>query len=168
MIYLCRSLAALWHWPRGHRVGVGPDDIAIGHAREQTPMLIALAGVMAVETALIAVLLPWPWLHVLDALALLQVLAIAATGVTHPHVLTRTDLILRDGTTKELRIPLSTIATVRVDRRTHRRVPGELSLPVGNQTDVLLVLTDATRIRFRADDPRAAVSALAAAGSNPA
>ncbi|MCT2588039.1 hypothetical protein [Actinophytocola gossypii] len=168
MTFLLRTFAALWPWLRGRRIGVGPDDIAIGHAREQTPMLIALAGVLAVETALLAVLVPWPWLHLLDVLALLQVLGIAAAGVVHPHVVTRTELVLRDGPTKELRIPLTTIDAVRVDPRTHRERPGELSFPIGNQTDILVELHDTTRVRFRADDPRAAVNAIAAAASTRA
>lgn len=181
MTYMLRSFAALWHWLRRHRVGVGPGDIAIGHARERTPMLLALAGVLALETAVVGLLVPWPVVHVLDALALLQVLGIAAVEVTYPHVVRHEELVLREGATFELRVPLAAITAVRVERRSHtgrvRRLTGqELSIAVANQTDVLVVLSEpvpvpggeATRIRFRADDPRVAVNAIAAAVPNHA
>ncbi|GAB3468840.1 hypothetical protein [Actinophytocola sediminis] len=176
MTGVARSFAALWHWLRGRRVGVGHGDVAIGHARERTPMLLALAGVLALETAVVGLLVPWPVVHVLDAVALLQVLAIAAVEVTYPHVVGRTELVLRDGATFALRVPLAVVTAVRVQRRYHtgrarQLVDGELTVAVNNQTDVLVTLSEpipvaggeATRIRFLADDPAAAVSAIAAA-----
>lgn len=171
-----RPYVALWHWLRGHRVGVGRGDVAIGHARERTPALLALAGVLALETAVVGVLVPWPIVHVLDVVALLQVLGIAAVEVTHPHVLRREELVLREGARFALRVPLGAVVSVRVEHRSHtgpaRQLAGaEVAIVVANQTDVLVTLSEpvpvlggeATRIRFRADDPRAAVSAIAAA-----
>lgn len=177
-------MRSLWWWLRRRRRGVGPDDVPIGYARDQTPMLIAMAGVLAVETAVVGLLVPWWFVHVLDVCALVQVLSVAGNLVVHPHVVTRDTLILREGGRFTVRVPLDTITGVRVDRRTRtgrtRRLDaGELSIAVGNQTDVLIELShpvrirkptgEATTIRFRADDPRAAVRALTrATAPNPA
>lgn len=141
-------------------------------------MLVAMAGLLAVETAVVGVLVPWPVVHVLDALALLQVLSIAANLVVHPHVVGRDVVLLREGGRFALRVPLDAVASVRVERRTRtgrtRQLDGaELSIAVGNQTDVLVELSRpvpvrrpdgvVTRVRFRADDPRAAVAAISGA-----
>jgi len=175
MTHILRSYVALWHWARGRRVGVGPGDVVIGHARERTPMLLALAGVLALETAVVGMLVPWPVVHVLDLVALLQVVGIAAVGVTYPHVVGRDDLVVRDGSVFELRVPLTLVVAVRVAARSHtgrarQLVDGELVVAVNNRTEVLVILSRPVgavgRVRFLADDPAAAVSAIAAAAPN--
>lgn len=162
-------MRSLWLWARGRQDGVGQDDVAIGYAREQLPFLVALACVLAVETAVVGLLVPWWWIHVLDAIALLQVLAIAAGLVTHPHVLTPDALVLRDGRRTVLTIPRAAIAGARAERtyhggRTRQRDEDELRLVIGNQTDVLLLLDPPLdgirRVRFRVDDARAALTAV--------
>ncbi|GAA1970981.1 hypothetical protein [Amycolatopsis minnesotensis] len=179
--YQARSFADLWWWVRGRRHGVGAGDLALGHSRDRAPMLLALAGLLCVETAAVGLLVPWPVVHVLDALALLQVLAIVATGVTRPHVLRPGELVLRSGPLVELRLPLHTVIAVRADRKDHSgrsaELTGtELALPVGDRTDVTVELSTpvvvpgtegtASVIRFHADEPRAAVSAIRAALSD--
>lgn len=169
-------MKSLWWWLRGRRADVGPDDTAIGYARDQVPVALALTGVVAVESAAVGLLLRWPFLHVLDALAVLQLVSSAAALVVHPHVVGRDGLLVRDGRRFAVRVPPDAIATVRVEWRSHtgraHRVDGdELVVAVGNQTDVLVELSrpvrvrrpdgEVTRIRFRADDPRAAVAAIA-------
>lgn len=163
-------MRSLWWWLRGRRAGVGPDDLAIGYAGQQTPFLLAMAGLLAVETAVLGLLVPWPIVHVLDVLALLQVLAIAANLVVHPHVLGSDTLLLRDGGRFALRVPLAAITGIRVESRTSRkrRLDGdELSIPVGGQTTVCLELAHpvdaATRIRFHADEPRQVAAAISRA-----
>lgn len=127
----------LWLWV-GRRDDLAPGDIAMGHAREQTPTLIVLAGVLALETAVVGLLVPWPFVHVLDA-----------------------------------RIPLALVATARVERKFHsgrtvQLADGELTIVVGDQTDVLVTLSEpvttprgtAQAVRFRADDPAKAVRVI--------
>ncbi|QWF84640.1 hypothetical protein [Amycolatopsis sp. CA-230715] len=176
--YQTRSFTDLWWWVRGRKRGVGARDVALGHSRDRVPMMLALAGVVAVETAAVGLLVPWPIVHVLDALALLQILGFIATAVTRPHVLRPGELLLRSGPLIELRVPLHWVTAVRVARKDHsgRSVEltgDELALPVGNQTDVAVELstpvavpgTDdtATVVRFRADEPRAAADAIRSA-----
>jgi hypothetical protein len=168
-------MRSLWAWLRGRRADVGPDDVAIGYARDQTPFLLAMAGLLAVETAVVGFLVPWPIVHVLDVCAVLQVLGIAANLVVHPHVVGSRVLLLREGRRFTVRVPLDAITSVRAEQRTRtgrtRQLDGEeLSIAVGNQTDVLVELSRpipvrkpdgvATRIRFRADDPRHAVTVI--------
>ncbi len=127
-------------------------------------MLLVLAGLMALESAVLGLLVPWWWIHVVDVLAFLQVLGIAATLVTHPHYLTADHLVLRDGRRVVLTIPRDRIAAVRLERKYHdgktvQRDGDELRIVVGNQTDVLVQLTEPVdgvrRVRFRADEPSA-------------
>jgi hypothetical protein len=160
---------SLWLWVRGRRAGVGPEDLAIGYAEERLPFLVVLAGVLTVETAVVGLLVPWWWIHVLDVLTLVQVLAIAAGLVTHPHVLTPDTLVLRNGRRTVLVVPRAAIADARAERRYHdgrteQRDGGELRIVVGNQTDVVLLLDPPvdgmSRVRFRADDPRVALTSV--------
>ncbi|GAA1340561.1 hypothetical protein [Saccharothrix algeriensis] len=193
LLHQARGVASLWWWVRGRRQDVGPGDVALGHARDRTSMTVALAGVLAVEAAVVGFLVPWPAVHVLDALAVLQVLGVAAIAVTRPHYLHDDVLVLREGALFEVRVPLASVAAVRVDRRLHsgrtRELtarPGpeggaELSIAAGNQTDVLLVLSEpvtvadpggptgeAVAVRFRADEPHAAVAAIKTAAARAA
>ena len=158
----------LWPWVRGRRA-VGPEDLAIGYARERMPVLFVLAGLLAVESAVVGLLVPWWWVHVVDVLAFLQVLGIAATLATHPHVLTADHLVLRDGRRVVLTIPRTHIASARLARTYHdgktvQRDGDELRIVVGNQTDVLLRLSapvdGVRRVRFRADEPTVLLGAV--------
>jgi hypothetical protein len=167
------GFTALWMWIRRRRHGTGT---LIGYARDQIPTLLVLTGVLALETAVVGLLIPWWWIHVLDALALLQVLGIAAVMVTRPHYLTKDTLVLREGSTFEVRVPLASIVSARVHRKDHNGPTIELaddtlSIVIGSQTDVTLVLAEpiavkdsqVTTIRFRADEPREVVKAINAA-----
>lgn len=164
-----RGLAALWLWIRRRRTGLGPSDAAIGYGRDQIPTLFVLTGALALETAVVGLLVPWWWVHVLDVLAIAQVLGIAAVMTTTPHYLTRDTLVLREGTQFEVRVPLTSIASVRAHRKDHNgptiEIAGDtLNIVIGNQTDVTLALseplpvkdTTVSTIRFRADEPREA------------
>jgi hypothetical protein len=167
-------MRSLWWWLRRRRIDVGPDDVAIGYASAQRPFLFAMAGLLAVETAVVGLLVPWPIVHVLDVCAVLQVLSIAANLTVHPHVVGTDTLLLREGRRFALRIPLDTITAVRVESRTRtgktRQLDGdEFSIAVGSQTSLLIELArpvdvqggTATSIRFHADDPRQAAATIA-------
>jgi hypothetical protein len=188
LVHQWRTIASLWWWIRRRRQDIGPGDLALGYAREQTPMLVALAGVLCLETAIVGLLVPWPVVHVLDVLAVLQVLGIAATAVTRPHSLRDDVLILREGPLFEVHVPLASVTAVRAERKYHSgrtiQLSGqqdsadtpELSIVIGSQTDVLVTLSEpvavveangtigkAEILRFRADEPGTAVSAIKAA-----
>jgi hypothetical protein len=170
-------------WALGRRVGVGPDDAALGHSAERVPLMIAMACVLALETAVVGLLVPWPVVHVLDVCALLQVLVLLARSVTRPHVLRADSLVVRDGGAFEVVVPLRLVAAVRVLREHHtgfrsvRRDGDEVVVVAGDQTTVRLDLAEpldvvlpggvrcaATALRFHADDPAAAVAAISACG----
>lgn len=168
-------MKSLWWWLRRRRVGVGPDDVAVDYSRGQVRTMLVLCGVVVVESVAVGLLVRWPWLHVLDAFALTVVLSIAAGFAVHPHVVGRDDLLLRDGGRFAVSVPLDAIAFVHACWGSHtgrpRRIDGEeLILSVANQTDVVVELSRpvevrkpdgvVTRIRFRAEDPDAAVAAI--------
>ncbi|GAA1285194.1 hypothetical protein [Saccharothrix xinjiangensis] len=172
------GLKGLWWWLCRRRVGVGPGDVALDYARGQVRTSLVLAGVVVVEAVAVGLLVRWPWLHVLDAVALVSVLSAAAGLVVHPHVVGHDALLLRDGGRFAVRVPLDAITSVRAHWRSHTGKPrhvddGELVLSVGNQTDVHLELSRplrvrrpdglVTRISFRAEDPDTAVTAIGAA-----
>ncbi|RZQ60559.1 hypothetical protein [Amycolatopsis suaedae] len=170
---------SLWHWIRRRDHGVGPGDRAFGYASEQAPIMFALLGVIVVETTVVGFLLPWWWIHVLDGIAVVQVLAAIASLKVRPHVLRADTLVVRSGPMIHVDVPLELVVSVRAELKHHDgtstyQVRGdELCLVQGNQTDLTLELSDpvsTTRsngepllvrvLRFRADEPRAAADAI--------
>jgi hypothetical protein len=82
-------------------------------------------------------------------------------------------LFLRTGRKFEVRVPLASVATVRAERKYHsgqtvQWADDELAIVIGNQTDVLVTLSEpvttprgtAQAVRFRADEPAKAVRAI--------
>jgi hypothetical protein len=132
----------------------------------------------------LALVIPWPLVHaillVVDVYGVVVVFAIHASCVTRPHLVGADgSLRLRYGALFDLRVPGSVIASARVDRRfpdgglVRVDEDGTLDLAVGSQTTVTVELTEpvefvrplgrrgsARKLRFNADDPRAAVAAL--------
>ncbi|MFD0491788.1 hypothetical protein [Saccharopolyspora erythraea] len=165
------------------RIGVGTGDVALGHARELVPMVLALAFVLGLETAVVGLLVPWPIVHVLDVLAVLQVLSVAAVAVTRPHLVGGGRRLLRGGALFEVEVPLTLVESVRAERERHsgaaiqfadKDVP-ELHIAVGGWTDVVVKLEKAVsvtkpdgtsgmanRVRFRCDDGKNAVTKIRA------
>ncbi|MCJ1677586.1 hypothetical protein MTF65_09605 [Streptomyces sp. APSN-46.1] len=185
VLHELRACAALGRWllrrpPHGVRAG----DLAAGYTGPQTAMMYGLLFVSVIETAALAVLIPWPAVHrvvlVLDVYGILIVLAMHAACVTRPHVVGPDgSLRIRYGALFDLTVPPEAVASARVDRRypEGRLVTlsddGVLDLIVGSQTTVTLELTHplpftrplgaraaARTVRFHADDPRALVAAL--------
>jgi hypothetical protein len=148
-------------------------------------MLVAVACVLGLETAVVGLLVPWPVVHVLDLCAVVQVLAVMATWVTRPHFVGRGALVLHHGPSFELALPLRSIDAVSVEGKSHqgrtlqlhgRDEVSELNIVVGNRTNVCVELAepitvvlpngargDVERVRFRADDATAAISAIRSA-----
>jgi hypothetical protein len=176
----------LWHslvlWVRRARHGVREGDLAFGHARGDAAMMYGLLFVCLVETVGLSVLLAdWPTAHavvlVLDLQTVLLLLGLRAAAVVRPHVLGGGVLRVRSGAHLDLAIPLERIASVR--RRSaysHAETEGELNLPVGSQTSIVLELTEAVQaprllgavravrvVRFHADEPDVLYAALVGA-----
>ncbi|MFJ2033029.1 hypothetical protein [Streptosporangium sp. NPDC087985] len=182
MAHEARAAASIGYLVTGRRNGVRGDAVAIGYAREQTPMMIALLVVCVIEVVVLAIVLPWPVVHavvlVLGVYTVVMVLSVTAAGVTRPHVVGPAELRLRWCALFDLRVPVPLIESVRVDRRySHERLlqvtGSELSLAVSSQTNLVVELAEpvtavrplgatvtARRLRVYADDPDAAVAAI--------
>jgi hypothetical protein len=171
------------------RDGVGPDDRAFGHARDQAALMYGFTFVCAVETVVMAVLFRnWPAVHavllVVDVYTVLFMLGLQAASVTRPHVLSADTLRLRQAGHVDLRIPLERIASVRYELLfTHEKQDEVLDLKIAGQTSVTLELSEPVTytgllgrerpvrtVRVHADDARAFAKALreAVAGELPA
>ncbi|MFD6286256.1 hypothetical protein ACFWDP_36850 [Streptomyces anthocyanicus] len=184
-----RLLASIGRWVarRPHGVGPGPGQgRAFGYARGQGAMMFGLGFVCVLESACMAVLLRnHPAVHrvvlALDVYTLLLVVGMHAASVTRPHVLGDTVLRVRRAAHVDLRVPLSSIASVRRELvTTHERTEGRLDLPMAAQTTVTLELDapvrhlsflgrprDVRLIRFHADESDALVRAIRKAVQPP-
>ncbi|MFE3600183.1 hypothetical protein [Streptomyces sp. NPDC059142] len=185
-----RSVGSLVRWAARRTHGVGAGDRPVPYTGPQTAMLYGLLFVAVVETVALAVLIPWPVVHlivlVLDVYTLVMVLALHAGCVTRPHVVGADgSLRIRYGTLFDLRIPADSIVSARVDRRfptggllqyapeEDGKDGGVLDLVVGSQTTVRVELTApapfvrplgatglARVVRFHADRPEELVKAV--------
>lgn len=180
-----RGMTSLVRWA-GRRVhGVREGDLAAAYTGPQTAMMYGLLFVSVVETVALAILIPWPLVHmillVLDVYGVLMVLALHASCVTRPHVVGADgSLRVRWGALFDMTITGDRIGSARVERRypdgSLIRIDepgGTLDLIVGGQTTVRVELTEpvefvrpmgargtATVVRFHADDPAALVARL--------
>ncbi|MFH9610534.1 hypothetical protein [Streptomyces sp. NPDC017448] len=176
----------LWLLRRRHRLPAGSRPFAYTEPQTWTMGVLLLAS--AVETVVLALVIPWPLVHaivlVIGVYGILLVLALHAACATRPHVVAADGALrLRYGALFDLRVPAVVIASARVERRFTDggllRVDeeGALDLAVGSGTTVSVELTEpvefvrplgrrgsARTLRFHADDPRAVVAALARRG----
>jgi hypothetical protein len=175
---------ALWAAVRRRR-DVGPEDVPLPYADRIGVMLWTTVGLGVLESAVVHLLVPWPtlrWLLLaLSVYGLLWVVGLACSLRQHPHVLRDGELLLRFAHLRTTRVPLAGLVTARRDVRTgHRhnveRLGVTLSLSVAGETSVELVFDPPVevevrghaerhaRVRFFADDPRAAVRVLGERG----
>ncbi|MFF3513198.1 hypothetical protein [Streptomyces sp. NPDC002573] len=177
---------ALWVLRRRHQV---PDGaLAVAYTAPQTAMMYGLLFVSVIETVMLALVIPWPFvdtaLLVVDVYGVLLILALHASCVVRPHVVgSDGSLRIRYGALFDLSVPPAAIAAARVERRypdgrlLQLHTDGVLDLAVGSQTTVTVELTEpvefvrplgvkafARTLRFHADDPRGAVAALTRVG----
>lgn len=184
-----RLMYSLVLWVARRRDGVGPDDRAFGHARDQATLIYGFTFVCAVETVVMAVLFRnWPAVHavllVVDVYTVVFMLGVQAAAVTRPHILSADTLRLRQAGHVDLRIPLERIASVRYELIfTHEKQDEVLDLKIAGQTSVTLELSEPVTctgllgrerpvrtVRVHADDARAFAKALreAVGGERPA
>ncbi|OLO33657.1 hypothetical protein PZ61_0226345 [Streptomyces sp. MNU77] len=184
VVHEFRALHSLGLWVLRHRHRIPEGARPFSYTEPQTGIMWTFVFVSVVETVVLALVIPWPLVHaillVVDVYGIVIVLALQAACVTRPHLVEADgSLRLRYGALFDLRVPAAVIATARVDRRFPGGGPvrvgedGTLDLAVGSQTTVTVELTEpvefvrplgrhgrARTLRFNADDPRAAVTAL--------
>jgi hypothetical protein len=174
---------------RARRTGIASTragDVAGRYASGGAAILFAFAYVSAVETVVLAFIIPWPIVReialVLDIWGVYFIIAVYASFVVRPHVIHPDgSLRLRYGALVDIRVPAQDIAAVRVERRSARGklaavdADGCVTLSQGGQTTVTVQLTGpvtftrplgkpvcAWTFRFYAADPAAAVAAIRA------
>lgn len=187
--YEGRAMLSLWFWVVRRRHGVGPGDVAVGYAREQRGVILVFLFVSIVEAVAFFFLVPWPTAHlillVVDVQTTEMILAILAAQATRPHVVSESELRIRNGAVFDLRVPRASIVSARVARRwdhqgTLKVANGEMALALSHHTNVVVQLSEpvtvhgwrgprgeARTLRVCADDPQAMVDALTAAAEEP-
>ncbi|MFE7571487.1 hypothetical protein ACFU76_31775 [Streptomyces sp. NPDC057539] len=187
LVHEIRGLTSLGRWVARRTHGVREGDHAAPYTGPQTAMVYGLLFVAVVETVALAVLIPWPVVHlimlVVDVYTLLAVLALHAGCVTRPHVAGADgSLRIRYGSLFDFSVEAARIASVHVDRRYppsgglitfDPADGGVLDLAVGGQTTVRVELTEpvmfvrplgrrerARVVRFHADGSAELVRAL--------
>jgi hypothetical protein len=180
-----RGTASLFLWVARRRNGVPPGATAVSYSKEQTPTLLVmlfLIGVEAVAVDLLLRALDVPdvlraLVLVIDLYGIVWGLALGASCVTRPHVVTGEELRIRYGAYFDLRVPRDRISSVRSSRDYNgnmvRVADGRLSVAVSSQTNLVVELTEpigivrplggraeVTAIRFFADTPDAVLKTL--------
>ncbi len=182
-----KGMVSLALWLARRRHGVPPGAVAVPYFGAQAPALVVFLGAMVVELVVIEIVLRSVGaplavravLIVLDGYSILLALAIIASCVTRPHVVSAAEVRVRSGAFFDLRVPREQVAAVRRIRAYNEkgsfRVDGDvLTVAVSSQANLLLELTGpvtATRplgatcevrtVRCFADDPVAALEAFA-------
>ncbi|GAA3794684.1 hypothetical protein GCM10022226_12550 [Sphaerisporangium flaviroseum] len=183
-----KGLVSLALWVVRRRDGVPPGATAVPYSGGQSSTLLVLLFLMAVETVGVDVLLRAldvpdgvrALVLVVDLYGIVVGLALGAACVTRPHVVADEELRIRYGAYFDLRVPRHLIASVRLSRGYNETgmvavADGRLSVAVSSQTNVVVELTEpitvvrplgrraeATTIRFFADSPDTALTALRA------
>jgi hypothetical protein len=181
-----KGMVSLAFWLTRRRHGVPPGAVPVPYFGAQAPALVVFLGAMVVELVVIEIVLRSVGapvavravLIVLDGYSILLALAIIASCVTRPHVVSATEVRIRSGAFFDLRIPRSQIATARrirgyAEKGSIRIADDVLTVAVSSQANLLLELTapiTATRplgatcevrtVRCFADDPEAALQAF--------
>ncbi|GAA2088520.1 hypothetical protein [Actinomadura alba] len=180
-----KGTASIFLWGTRRRNGVPPGATAVSYSKEQTPTLMVMLFLMGVEAVAVDLLLKGlnapdglrvPVL-VIDIYGIVWGLALGASCVTRPHVVTHEELRIRYGAYFDLRTPREQISSVRLSRDYNgnmvRVADGRLSVAMSSQTNLVVELTEpigvvrplgrraeVTTIRFFADTPNAVLNAL--------
>jgi hypothetical protein len=188
-----KGTASLALWLTGRRHGVPRGAVAVGYATAQTALqvtflVLSVAELVAVELLLRSFGAPAAAraaLLVVDAYGVLIGLSVVAGCVTRPHVVSADEVRVRYGAFFDLRVPRARVVAARRTRNLNERgtvrvADGTLVVAVAAQTNVALELdapvpvvrplgrrAAASRIRFYADDPDAALAALSAPVAAP-
>ncbi|MFI6820094.1 hypothetical protein ACIBJE_03970 [Micromonospora sp. NPDC050187] len=186
MGFEAKGMVSLVLWVGRRRHGVPPGAVTLSYHREQTVLMFGFLFACVIELVGVEILLrslgaPAGLRGVvlaLDAYGILIALAVMASYITRPHVVTADELRVRYGAFFDLRIPRRLVAGVQHKRNYNEtgmiKTDGDcLALAANSQTNLIVELTEtvvAVRplgrrehvrvLRFFADDPSAAVEAL--------
>jgi len=189
-----KGTVSLVLWVARRRNGVPPGATAVPYAGEQASTLVIVLFLMVVEALAVDLLLRAlnaphglrALVLAVDAYSVLVGLAIGAACVTRPHVVSAEELRVRYGAFFDLRIPRDLISSVRLVRNYNESSmvtvkDGRLAVAVSSQTNLIVELTEpitvirplgrpaeATTVRFFADTPGAALTALRPSGTTTA
>lgn len=185
-VHEIRLFTSTLRWLTGRRHGVREGDVAVPYASGGAAIMFAFAFASAVETVVLAVVIPWPAVRgialFLDLWGVYFIIALYASCVVRPHVIHADgSLRLRYGALLDIRIPARDIAAARVERRPAQGRLGAVdadgcaALSQGGQTTVTVRLArpvaftrplgkpaQAHTFRYYAADPAAAVATLRA------
>jgi hypothetical protein len=181
-----KGMVSLALWVARRRHGVPRGAVAVPYSGAQTATMLVFLFAMVVELIGAEILLRTfgapaglrTAVLMIDAYSILIVLAVIAACITRPHVISADEVRIRYGAFFDLRVPREQIARVRHIRNFNEsgmvKVEDDrLAVAVSAQTNLILELTDSISavrplgrraevrtIRFYADDPKAAVTAL--------
>jgi hypothetical protein len=181
-----RGMTSLVLWVARRRDGVPPGAIAVSYSRAQTSTMLLFLFAMVVELVGVEIVLRAigtpaglrAVIFVVDAYTIVIVLAVVAACITRPHVISADEVRIRYGAFFDLRVPREQIAETRHARNYNEsgmvKVDDDrLAVVVASQTNLIIELTEpitavrplgrrtrARTIRFFADDPKTALSAL--------
>lgn len=184
MVHEARLFTSTLRWLAFRRHGVRTGDMAVPYASGGAAVLFAFAYASAIETVVLAFIIPWPTVRdialVLDIWGVYFIIAVYASFVVRPHVIHADgSLRLRYGALLDIRIPAQDITAARAERRSaHGKLAaadGCAELSQAGQTTVTVQLARpvaftrplgksacARTFRFYAADPAAAVAAIRA------
>ncbi|MEH0845393.1 hypothetical protein V6U81_23670 [Micromonospora sp. CPCC 205711] len=180
---------SLGSWLLRRPVTRPPGADVFSYSGVVTPILGVFIALSAIEIPVFDLILrhtlPWPWLrHTVLGLGiwgLLWMIGLLASLRQHPHVVGDEGLRIRSGTSVDLRVPWTAVATVSARYRSlpssrtiqveHEADAAILHVGAGSQTSVDVVLREPvsfplpagesapmTEVRFYADDPGALVA----------
>jgi hypothetical protein len=176
---------SLFLWVTRRVAGQGPGVATFSYARQLVPLLGAFIFVSIIELPVVHLLIPWDTVRlvalVISVWGLLWMLGLLASMKVFPHLLDDAGIRIRYGTTVDLRIPWSAVASVTARRASvpsrqsveveHGEDGAVANVPVMKQTRVAVVLhrptaivlpdgtEEITEVRLYADDARAFVAA---------
>jgi len=157
-----------------HRVSGSGTRFPYGSA--VTPILAVFIVVGAVETVVFHVIIPWETVRLLcdvvSVWGLLWMIGYFASIRVHPHLVTPAGLRVRSGTSVDLFVPWSSVASVEVRRHNvdkDRRLiveDGVASVPQTKETHVDVRLSSpvetpkgpVNEVRLHVDDPKSLVA----------
>lgn len=141
---------SLWLWAARRVDGRGHGVHPIGYARGSLGLPLAFGVVTLVEVVALHLLVPWALARTLILLAsvysLLWLLGFVAARITHPHLLTGTQLLLREGAHPVATVDCDAITRAARVRRyavtTPTEIDGQLYLPSQDGTNIDLHLAE--------------------------
>nr|WP_246044736.1 hypothetical protein [Rhodococcus oryzae] len=154
-------IAAVRMWVRGQVDDRHGQAAAFGYSKGTAVLPLAFMVAGLIEAVAIHLLVPWQWLRVTLLVAtvgsLIAVVGWLAGRAVHPHLVTETELVLRQGSAVVATVDLVEIGATRLIRRFDRTDEevrdGRLYLPGPDGTVLDIDFRSGVPIAFRRDEP---------------